>query len=211
MAEGYRTLREVGALDKDRELTEIGMELGRLPVDPRMGRMLIEARVEMCGGGVTVIVAGLETSDPRERPAEKKREADAAHCGGRTGTVISWRCSIMWSELSEYYDGRRWKWNQLRKFCGKYFLNAKRVTEWGNVVRSCASFQTSNPRLRGRAGARARRMWRMRIWGGASVIAGGGAEAVRAVGQGEQGLPECGGWIFCGVPGVVSVRAEEAG
>ena len=57
VAEGYRTLREVGALDKDRELTEIGRELGRLPVDPRMGRMLIEARYEKCEEAVTVIVA----------------------------------------------------------------------------------------------------------------------------------------------------------
>ncbi|MDP4722447.1 MAG: helicase-related protein, partial [Akkermansiaceae bacterium] len=54
VAEGYRTLREVGALDKDRELTEIGRELGRLPVDPRMGRMLIEARHEKCEEAVVV-------------------------------------------------------------------------------------------------------------------------------------------------------------
>ncbi|MEP4050587.1 MAG: ATP-dependent RNA helicase HrpA, partial [Luteolibacter sp.] len=134
VAEGYRTLREVGALDKDKNLTDIGWELGRLPVDPRMGRMLIEARYEKCEEAVTVIVAGLETSDPKERPAEKKREADAAHSRWQDPESDFMAMLNMWAELSEYYDGRRWRWNQLRKFCGKHFLNAKRVTEWGNVV-----------------------------------------------------------------------------
>jgi ATP-dependent helicase HrpA len=134
VAEGYRTLREVGALDKDRELTDIGRELGRLPVDPRMGRMLIEARHEKCVDEVTVIVAGLETSDPRERPAEKKREADAAHAKWLDPDSDFMAMLNLWKDVSKYYDGRRWKWNQLRKFCGKHFLNAKRVTEWGNVV-----------------------------------------------------------------------------
>ncbi len=134
VAEGYRTLREVGALDKDRELTEIGRELGSLPVDPRMGRMLIEARYEKCLEEVVVIVAGLETSDPKERPAEKKREADAAHSKWLDPDSDFMAMLNLWKDLSKYYDGRRWKWNQLRKFCGSYFLNAKRVTEWGNVV-----------------------------------------------------------------------------
>lgn len=134
VAEGYRTLREVGALDKDRVLTEIGRELCRLPVEPRMGRMLIEARHENCEEAVVVIVAGLETSDPRERPAEKKGEADAAHGRWKDSESDFMAMLKMWEELSEFYDGRQWRWNQLRKFCGKYFLNAKRVTEWGNVI-----------------------------------------------------------------------------
>ncbi|MGJ8642297.1 MAG: ATP-dependent RNA helicase HrpA [Luteolibacter sp.] len=150
VAEGYRTLREVGALDKDRELTEIGRELGRLPVEPRMGRMLIEARYEKCEDAVTVIVAGLETSDPKERPAEKKREADAAHYRWKDGDSDFMAMLNMWAELSEFYDGRRWRWNQLRKFCGKHFLNAKRVTEWGNVVEELSQLlkdKNSNSKL----------------------------------------------------------------
>lgn len=139
VAEGYRTLREVGALDKDRELTEIGQELGSLPVDPRMGRMLIEARYEKCLAEVLVIVAGLETTDPRERPAEKKREADAAHSKWLDPDSDFMAMLNLWKDVSKYYDGRRWKWNQLRKFCGPYFLNAKRVTEWGNVVEELQS------------------------------------------------------------------------
>ena len=146
VAEGYRTLREVGALDKERNLTEIGEELGRLPVDPRMGRMLIEARYENCLEAVTVIVAGLETSDPKERPAEKKREADLAHAQWLDSESDFMAMLNLWAELANYYDGRRWRWNQLRKFCGKNFLNAKRVTEWGNVVEELGSLMRSDSR-----------------------------------------------------------------
>jgi len=148
VAEGYRTLREVGALDKERELTEIGRDLGRLPVDPRMGRMLIEAEYEKCAEAVTVIVAGLETSDPKERPAEKKREADAAHAKWQDPDSDFMAMLNLWSDVSKYYDGRRWKWNQLRKFCGSHFLNAKRVTEWGNVVEELGSLMRSDSRDR---------------------------------------------------------------
>ena len=71
VSEGYRTLREVNALDKEKRLTDYGRQIARLPVDPRLGRMLIEARKEHCLAEVLPIVAALESSDPRERPAEK--------------------------------------------------------------------------------------------------------------------------------------------
>lgn len=134
ISEGYRALREVGALDHEKRLTDIGRELAKLPVDPRMGRMLIEAKHERCESEVTIIVAGLETSDPRERPAEKKREADAAHAQWNDPDSDFIAMLNLWRDVSKFYDGRKWKWNQLRKYCGKHFLNAKRVTEWGNVI-----------------------------------------------------------------------------
>ena len=79
VSEGYRTLREVGALDRDKQLTDYGRKMSRLPVDPRLGRMLIEARKERCVEEMLPIIAALESNDPRERPSEKTREADAAH------------------------------------------------------------------------------------------------------------------------------------
>ena len=93
VSEGYRTLREVNALDKEKNLTDYGRQIARLPVDPRLGRMLIEARKEHCLAEVLPIVAALESSDPRERPAEKTREADAAHSSGKTVTAISFHSS----------------------------------------------------------------------------------------------------------------------
>ncbi len=134
VSEGYRTLREVGALDKDKQLTESGRQIARLPVDPRLGRMLIEARKEGCLAEVLPIVAALESNDPRERPAEKIREADAAHARWKDGDSDFVSILRMWNDLARFRDERgRWKRNALRKYCGGAFLNARRAMEWANV------------------------------------------------------------------------------
>jgi ATP-dependent helicase HrpA len=135
VSEGYRTLREVGALDRDKHLTEIGRRMARLPVDPRLGRMLIEARHEKCLGEVLPIIAALESNDPRERPAEKTREADEAHARWKDGESDFTGILRMWRDVSKHRDDRgRWKRNALRKFCNGAFLNARRVMEWANVA-----------------------------------------------------------------------------
>jgi len=134
IAEGYRTLREVGALDKEKRLTDYGRQIARLPVDPRLGRMLIEARKEHCLAEVLPIVAALESSDPRERPAEKTREADAAHARWKDGESDFISLLRLWQDLARFRDGKgRWQRNALRKYCGPAFLNARRVMEWANV------------------------------------------------------------------------------
>ena len=134
VSEGYRTLREVGALDKEKRLTDYGRQMARLPVDPRLGRMLIEARKEGCLAEVLPIVAALESNDPRERPAEKAREADAAHARWKDGDSDFVSILRMWNDLARFRDERgRWKRNALRKYCGPTFLNARRVMEWANV------------------------------------------------------------------------------
>ena len=134
IAEGYRTLREVGALDREKRLTDYGRQIARLPVDPRLGRMLIEARKEHCLAEVLPIVAALESSDPRERPAEKAREADAAHARWKDGESDFISLLRLWNDLAKFRDNRgRWQRNALRKFCGPAFLNARRVMEWANV------------------------------------------------------------------------------
>jgi ATP-dependent helicase HrpA len=134
ISEGYRTLREVGALDREKNLTDYGRQISRLPVDPRLGRMLIEARKEHCLAEVLPIVAALESNDPRERPAEKTREADAAHARWKDGESDFISLLRMWQDLARFRDERgRWKRNALRKYCGGAFLNARRVMEWANV------------------------------------------------------------------------------
>ena len=134
VAEGYRTLREVGALDREKNLTDSGRQIARLPVDPRLGRMLIEARNEHCLAEVLPIVAALESSDPRERPAEKAREADAAHARWKDGESDFISLLRLWQDLARFRDGKgRWQRNALRKYCGPAFLNARRVMEWANV------------------------------------------------------------------------------
>ena len=80
--DGYDTLLEIHALEGGglrADLTNIGRQLARLPVDPRIGRMLIAADSERCMAETLVIAAALATQDPRERPMEKQAEAEAAH------------------------------------------------------------------------------------------------------------------------------------
>jgi len=72
-------LAELGAVDERNELTEIGGELARLPLDPRVGRMLVAARAEGCLEQVLIIAAALSVQDPRERPLERATAADERH------------------------------------------------------------------------------------------------------------------------------------
>jgi ATP-dependent helicase HrpA len=135
VAEGYRTLREVDALDRERDLTDYGRRMARLPVDPRLGRMLIEARKEHCLGEMLPVIAALESNDPRERPAEKTREADAAHARWKDAESDFIGILRMWRDVSKFRDERgRWKRNALWKYCASSYLNARRVMEWANVA-----------------------------------------------------------------------------
>lgn len=135
ISEGYRTLREVDALDRQKNLTDDGRRMARLPVDPRLGRMLIEARKEHCLAEMLPIIAALESNDPRERPADKTREADAAHAKWRDAESDFIGILRLWNEVSRFRDARgRWQRNALRKFAGPAFLNARRIMEWANVT-----------------------------------------------------------------------------
>jgi ATP-dependent helicase HrpA len=135
ISEGYRTLREVDALDRHKNLTDYGRRMARLPVDPRLGRMLIEARKEHCLDEMVPIIAALESNDPRERPAEKTREADAAHARWKDAESDFIGILRLWNDVSKFrYERGRWKRNALRKFATSAFLNARRVMEWANVA-----------------------------------------------------------------------------
>lgn len=133
ISEGYRTLREVGALNEEKELTEAGRQMARLPVDPRLGRMLLEARQERCLAEILPVVSALESNDPRERPAEKAREADQAHARWKDATSDFTGLLRLWIDVNRFREGRNWKRNALRKFCKETYLNYRRVTEWANV------------------------------------------------------------------------------
>src|SRR3954452_8140177 len=79
VADGLALLNELGALTPERTLTAVGHALSRLPVDPRLGRMLVEADRNGCLREVLVIAAALSVQDPRERPAEQRQAADEKH------------------------------------------------------------------------------------------------------------------------------------
>ena len=133
VTEGYRTLREIGALDKARQLTPVGKKLARLPIDPRLARMLLEAQHEQALPEMLVIVAGLGIMDPRERPADAAQKADQAHAQWKEEDSDFLSLLKLWKAAWQFREGRRWRKNQLRKWCGRNFLNFNRMMEWFNL------------------------------------------------------------------------------
>lgn len=131
--DGYKTLFELGAIDRKRQLTDVGRQLGRLPVDPRIGRMVLAGQSERCLNEVLIIAAALEVQDPRERPAEKEDLADQKHA------LFAHEESDFLSYLNLWDGFRDWRdevsRNRLRKICQENFLSFNRMREWQDVHR----------------------------------------------------------------------------
>jgi len=98
IADGYQLLQELGAVDDANELTPMGQELSRLPLDPRVGRMILEARERQALDEVLVIASALSVQDVRDRPLEAQQQADQAHA----------KFDDEKSEFSGYL--KLWKW-----------------------------------------------------------------------------------------------------
>ena len=98
IADGYQLLGELGAVDDANELTPMGVELSRLPLDPRVGRMILEARERRALDEVLVIASALSVQDVRDRPLEAQQQADQAHA----------KFDDEKSEFSGYL--KLWKW-----------------------------------------------------------------------------------------------------
>ena len=135
---GYALLEELGALDASddvadsvRVLTPIGRELARLPVDPTVGRMILEARAEKALREVVIIAAGLSIQDPRERPMDKQQQADNAH--RRFVHPDSDFLTLL--NIWEAYHGEFETMAQakLRRFCRDHFLSYTRMREWRDI------------------------------------------------------------------------------
>jgi ATP-dependent helicase HrpA len=131
--DGFRLLEELQAVDAKGLLTPIGRIMARLPVDPRLARVLVEAAQLGCLQEALVIVSALGIQDPRERPLEKQQAADEAH--RRFNHPESDFCS--WLALWHFYEEQRQALNsnQLRRFCLKEFLSWMRMREWREVHR----------------------------------------------------------------------------
>src|SRR5688572_15927934 len=130
---GYQLLHELGAINETNELTPLGRELARLPLDPTLGRMLLQAREEGVLPEMLVIAAGLSVPDPRERPEEQREAAAAAHrtFADQDSDFLSllniWRAS---PEVNPRGSG-----NALRRFCKANFLSWSRMREWRDIYR----------------------------------------------------------------------------
>ena len=130
--DGVRLLQELGALDDDERLTPLGRKLAQLPVDPRLGRMVLEADRLGCVEEVIVIAAALSIQDPRERPAEKREQADQLHARFKDEDSDFIGYVNLWRYLRE--QQRELSGNQFRKRCQAEFLHHLRVREWQDLV-----------------------------------------------------------------------------
>ncbi len=126
---GYLLLHELGALDEEKELTSIGRDLAWLPVDPTIGRMLLQAREEKCLAEMCVLAAGLSIPDPRERPEEAREAATAAHQAFAHPESDFLGLLKIWLAAPKEGNSR----NALRKFCTQNFISMLRFKEWRDI------------------------------------------------------------------------------
>ena len=128
---GAQLLTEIGAIDGAR-LTPVGRRLARLPIDPRLGRMLLEADKNDCASEVLVLVAALSVQDVRERPAEKRPQADQLHARftARSSDFLAYL--TLWRYLNT--QRRELSGSAFRRMCRAEFLNYLRFREWADVV-----------------------------------------------------------------------------
>ena len=129
--EGYRVLEEIGAMSSDGELTELGHHIGRLPLDPRLSRMILGGRDENALREVVVIAAALGLQDPRDRPHAAQQKADEAHRQFRDEGSDFIAYLKIW-ETWQAAKARSTK-NQLYKFARENFLNFNRMREWEDI------------------------------------------------------------------------------
>jgi len=131
ISDGFKLLEELQAVNTKNQLTPVGVQLSKLPLDPRLSRMVLAAHEQACVRELLIIVSALSVQDPRERPIEKQQAADLMH-------------RRFWAEQSDfmgfvnvwdYFEAQRQELtqNQLRKLCKKEFLSYLRLREWRDV------------------------------------------------------------------------------
>jgi ATP-dependent helicase HrpA len=129
--DGYQTLLELGAVDQARCLMPLGRELARLPLDPRIARMIIAARREQCLAEVLIIASALAVQDPRERPLEAQQAADERHARYRDERSDFLAFPKLWEHYHE--QARHLSNNKLRRYCRENFLSYLRLRDWQEV------------------------------------------------------------------------------
>ena len=129
--DGYRLLEELGALNPAGRLTKTGRLLARLPIDPQLGRMLVQARDEQAVRELTVLCAALSVQDPREWPSDQQEAALEAYQPWRDA-----RSDFLW--FLNFWDREieaRASWGELKKTCLAHKISFLRVREWIDIHR----------------------------------------------------------------------------
>jgi ATP-dependent helicase HrpA len=133
IGDGYRRLAELGAVDDDKRLTDVGRTLARLPIDVALGRMLIEAHARGVVRELLTLAAFLSVQDPRERPADARPQADAAHAAFADPKSDFNAVLKLWSAYTTAHEDLTQ--SKLRDWCNAHFLSFLRMREWRELHR----------------------------------------------------------------------------
>ncbi|MHA6205410.1 ATP-dependent RNA helicase HrpA [Dyella soli] len=154
VADGYRRLAEISAIDEARKLTPIGRTVARLPIDVQLARMLVEAEKLHSLRELLAIVSFLSIQDPRERPADARQQADAAHAAFADPKSDFVGVLNLWRDYGKAHEDLTQ--SKLRDWCSRHFLSFMRMREWRElhrqlllVVQELGWNSTSSSPLRG--------------------------------------------------------------
>jgi ATP-dependent helicase HrpA len=133
ISDGFNLLQELSAVNRENQLTPLGRQLARLPIDPRLGRMLLEAAQQGSLAEVLIVASALSVQDVRERPADRQQAADQAHAQWKDPDSDFAALINLWRGFEE--KRQELGANPLRTWCRKNFLNYLRLREWRDAHR----------------------------------------------------------------------------
>lgn len=133
ISDGFNLLQELSAVNRENQLTPMGRQLARLPIDPRLGRMLLEGARQGSLQEVLIIASVLSVQDPRERPPERQQAADQAHAQWKDADSDFAALVNLWRGFEE--QRQELGASALRNWCRKQFLNYLRLREWRDAHR----------------------------------------------------------------------------
>lgn len=131
--DGYTLLGELQAVDERKKITNVGRTMAKLPVDPRIARMLIESGRRGCTHEMMIIASALTIADPRERPQEKQQAAAEKHKLWADDDSDFASLINLWNHFEEERQSQTQ--NQLRKWCKKHYVSYLRMREWHDIHR----------------------------------------------------------------------------
>ncbi|MBI3902503.1 MAG: ATP-dependent RNA helicase HrpA [Nitrosomonadales bacterium] len=141
ITDGYQLLQELGAMDEQRTLTAIGCELARLPLDPKIARLLLAGRQYQCLSEILIIASALSLQDPRDRPSDRREAADAAHQRFNDERSDFLAYLKMWAWFQQAVQHKKSN-RQLADQCRAGFLSPLRLREWHELHQQLHALMT---------------------------------------------------------------------
>ncbi|MBX9637997.1 ATP-dependent RNA helicase HrpA [Nitrosomonas sp.] len=132
IADGYQLLAELGAVDDNRNLTDIGWRLAKFPIDPKIARMILAAKQENCLHEILIIASALSLQDPRDRPFEQQAAADNAHRRFQDERSDFLAYLKLWDFFDDLLKHKK-SGKKLMAQCREHFLSYRRLREWREI------------------------------------------------------------------------------